>query len=139
MDEQNTFLQEGKKSIYQFDNIVTLYNNYNINRSISQYDYTYEREFRKEVLKFLKSGNLFLYKSPTEGNMIIRLTDISCTPNQSLDRMIYSFSGNASEADDYTVYNCLKYGLFVLDKELKENEDIYIPHSHTLDIDTPQY
>ena len=139
MDEQNTFLQEGKKSIYQFDNIVTLYNNYNINRSISQYDYTYEREFRKEVLKFLKSGNLFLYKSPTEGNMIIRLTDISCTPNQSLDRMIYSFSGNASEADDYTVYNCLKYGLFVLDKELKENEDIHISHSHTLDIDTPQY
>lgn len=139
MDDQNTFLEEGMKTLYKFDNIVNLYKNYNTINSINQYDYTYEREFRKVVLKFLTSGNLFLYKSPSEGNMIIRLTDVACTPNQSLDRLIYSFNLNASEADEYNISNCLKYGFFVLDKELKNNENIITSHTHILEDDTPKF
>jgi hypothetical protein len=112
MDEENTFLKNGKKDIYGYDDVVSLYNNYNISRGIGQYDYTFEREFRKKVLEFLQNGKPKLFKSPTEGNIIIRITDVSLTPNQSLDRLIYSFSGTASEVDDNTMDNYLKYGFY---------------------------
>ena len=113
MDENNTFLKNGKKDIYYYSNIVDLYDNYIEENSIrKQYDYTYERDFRKIVLDFLQDGKPKLFKSPTEGNIIIRLMDVSCTPNQTLDRMIYSVSMNASEIDDNLMSNYLKYGFY---------------------------
>ena len=33
-----------------------------------------------------------LYKSPTEGNMIVTLVNVSLTPNKSLGRIIADFS-----------------------------------------------
>lgn len=77
-----------------------------------QYDYIYERDFREEVLNFLYDGEFKLFKSPTEGNVIVRLMDINCVPNQSLDRMIYSFSANAFEMAEATMDNYLKYGFY---------------------------
>ena len=115
MDENNTFLKNGKKDIYTYSNIVDLYDDYvtkNAKRQI--YDYTYERDFRKLVLDFLQDGKPKLFKSPTEGNIIVRLMDINCTPNQTLDRMIYSVSMNANEIDDNTMNNYLKYGFYEL-------------------------
>lgn len=112
MDENQTFLENGKKDIYGKDSIVNLYNDDNDKRGIYQYDHTYERDFRQIVLDFLQDGKPKLFKSPTEGNIIVRLMDINCTPNQSLDRMIYSFSSNANEIDDATMSNYLKYGLY---------------------------
>lgn len=76
------------------------------------YNYTYERDYRKMVLDFLYDGKPKLFKSPTEGNIIVRLTDINCTPNQSLDRMLYSFTSNASELAEATMPNYLKYGFY---------------------------
>jgi hypothetical protein len=77
-----------------------------------QYDYIYERDFRQKVLDFLHDGEVKLFKSPTEGNILIRILDINCTPNQSLDRMIYSFSGTAYEVAEPTMANYFKYGLY---------------------------
>lgn len=76
------------------------------------YDFTQERDFRKEVLKFLHNGKPKLFKSPTEGNIIVRLMDINCTPNQTLDRMIYSFTSNANEIAEATMENYLKYNFY---------------------------
>ena len=113
MDENNTFLKNGKKDIYNFSNIVKLYDDYVEENSIrKQYDYTYERDFRKMVLDFLQDGKPKLFKSPTEGNMIVRLTDVSCSPNQTLDRMIYSVTMNVNEFDDDTMNNYIKYGFY---------------------------
>lgn len=114
MDENNTFLKNGKKDIYNYDNIVKLYDDY-IQKDISsrkQYDYTYERDFRKIVLDFLQDGKPKLFKSPSEGNIIVRLMDVNCTPNQTLDRIIYSVTMNANELDDNTMDNYLKYGFY---------------------------
>ena len=114
MDENNTFLKNGKKDVYTYDNVVELYENY-IEKDISsrrQYDYTYERDFRKLVLDFLQDGKPKLYKSPSEGNIIVRLMDVNCTPNQTLDKMIYSVTMNANELDDNTMENYLKYGFY---------------------------
>ena len=41
---------------------------------------------------------------------MVRLVDVNCTPNQSLDRMIYSLTTTANEIDDNTMKNYLKYG-----------------------------
>lgn len=111
MDEENTFLKDGMNSIYDVD-IVALYEDFNRRRNIMQYNYTYERDFRKKIIEFLNNTNPKLFKSPSEGNVIVRLKDVSLTPNQSVGRLIYSFSCTAVEIDDDSMYNYLKYGFY---------------------------
>jgi len=112
MDENNVFLKGGKKDVYKYNNIVELYEDEIATNGRYFYDYTYERDFRKLVLDFLQDGKPKLFKSPTEGNIIVRLMDVNCTPNQSLDRMIYSLTLNAHEIDDNIMVNYLKYGFY---------------------------
>lgn len=110
MDESELFCN--KRVIYGYESIVELYQDYNEENGITQYDYIYEKDFREKVLEFLQDGEVKLFKSPTEGNIIIRLTEVNCTPNQSLDRLIYSFSAIASEMDAPTMENYLSYGFY---------------------------
>lgn len=112
MDENNTFTN--KRIVYNGSEIANLYENYNINNGILQYDYIYEREFRKLVSDFLYDGKPKLFKSTTEGNIIVRITDVSMSPQQSVGRIVYSFSANAYEIADDTVDNYKKYNLLVL-------------------------
>lgn len=112
MDENNTFLANGKKDIYKYKTVIDLYEDKAFETGRYQYDYTYERDFREKVLEFLQNGKPKLFKSPTEGNIIVRLMDVNCTPNQSLDRMIYSLTTTANEIDDNTMKNYLKYGFY---------------------------
>ena len=112
MDENKLFCD--KKVIYKYENIVDLYDDYEKRNNITQYNYIYERDFREKVLEFLQDGEFKLFKSPTEGNVIVRLMDVNCTPNQSLDRMLYSFTSNAFEMADNTIENYLKYGFYSL-------------------------
>ena len=81
----------------------------NVKLAQDDYDYIYERDFRKLVLDFLHDGKPKLFKSTTEGNVIVRLTEINCTPNQTLDRMIYDFTSTGNEIAEYNYENCLKY------------------------------
>ena len=101
-----------KDDIYKYNTITKLYEDYNEENDIRQYDYIYERDFREKVLEFLQNGEYKLFKSPTEGNIIVRLIDVNCIPNQTLDRMIYSFSATAYEMDSPTMENYLKYGFY---------------------------
>ena len=112
MDENKLFCD--KKVVYNYDDVVELYEQYNKDNFIMQYDYIYERDFRQQVLEFLYDGEVKLFKSPTEGNVLVRLTDINCTPNQSLDRMIYSFTSTASEMAAPTMENYLAYGFYTV-------------------------
>lgn len=68
-----------------------------------------EREFREKVIEFMQDGKPKLFKSPTEGCMIVRLMDINLTPNQPLGRLIYDFSCNAIEVDEYNLNTLEKY------------------------------
>lgn len=76
--------------------------------------YTKERFFRDAVLDFILDGKPKLFKSPTEGNVIVRLTDVSCTPEQALGRLIYSFSATAYEIAEPTMENYLKYNFYTI-------------------------
>lgn len=104
-DENDTFYSR----LDAYKNNKEYYEKYNESNNITQYDYIYERAFRDEVYKFLYDGKPKLFKSPTEGNIIVRLTDISFTPNKSLDRLIYDFTCTASEIAEDTIDNYKKY------------------------------
>ena len=99
-----------KKDIY--GNTLELYEAYNKDNDITEYrDFSYEREFRERVMDFLYENNIKLFKSPTEGNILVRLMDINLTPNQTLGRMLYSFTATAYEMDDADVANFESYNI----------------------------
>jgi hypothetical protein len=54
-----------------------------------------ERNFKLDVLEWLNNGKPKLFRSPTEGNYIVRLMHISLSPEYSLGRMIQAFSCTA--------------------------------------------
>lgn len=111
MDETEQFITRAK--IYGNQTLADLYEQYRLNHNISRhYDVIFEREFRKEVLKFLLDGKMKLFKSPTEGNIIVRLMDINCTPQQTTNRLVYSFTSNAYETDEATMENYQKYKFY---------------------------
>lgn len=70
-----------------------------------------ERKFREKVMDFLYDSSAKLFRSPTEGAIIVRLTNVSFTPNTQLGRLIYSFSAQATEIAQYTPENCALYKL----------------------------
>lgn len=52
----------------------------------------WERKFREEVIKWLNNGEPKLYRSMTEGNMIVMFDGITLTPNSQLGRKIWNIS-----------------------------------------------
>ena len=79
----------------------------------TQNDWLWEREFREEAMKWLNDGEPKLYRSMTEGNLAVMLTDISLTPNATLGRRLYSFTATVyeiAEADSLSTLDSL--GIF---------------------------
>lgn len=91
----------------------SLYNTFNANISYytTQYDFTYQRKFREAVEQFLYNIKPKLYKSMQEGNILIKLMDVSLSPKQQLNRLIYTFSATAYEIDQPTIQNYIKYNI----------------------------
>lgn len=107
MRDYNGITQEGNLEITQIKNVLGLVsNNYDMDLEVFL-----EKKFREEVIKFLQDGKIKLFKSETEGNMLIRLMDVSFTPKKELGQRIYSFSATAYEIDTPTIENYKKYDL----------------------------
>lgn len=70
-----------------------------------------ERKYREKVMEWLTNGRPKLFRSPTEGNIIVVLSAISFTPFQNSDRMVYSFSATATEVAEYNLDNLIDYNL----------------------------
>lgn len=70
-----------------------------------------ERKFKLKVLEWLTNGKAKLFRSPTEGNYIVRLMNTSLSPNDTVGRMLHTFSSTAYEIASYTMDNLEKYGL----------------------------
>ena len=104
----------------------TLYENYNNTQNITEYnDYIYEREFRKKVYDFLYEHNVKLFRSTTEGNILIKLMNIDFQPIESLGRRLYSFTATAVQVDDSTIFNYNKYGI-----QITGDYEKYIAYQH---------
>ena len=105
-------LYNNKKELTWGNNVEQYYNNYNIQNNITQQnDYIYERQFREKVYDFLYEDNVKLFRSTTEGNILVKLTDISFQPNETLGRRIYSFTATATEIDEANINNYNKYNI----------------------------
>ena len=70
-----------------------------------------ERQARDIAIDFLTNNSIKLFRSPTEGNMIVYLSGISFTPNKQLGRNVYDFSCTATEVCEYNADNIKKYNL----------------------------
>lgn len=99
-----------KEKIYQ-----TFYSKYieqAQNRKISDtLNPIYEKMFRDIICNFLYDNTPKLFKSSTEGNVLIKLMDINFEPMISLGRILYSFTATAVEIDEPTLENFLKYNI----------------------------
>ena len=82
----------------------------NINNLTDDY-YFVERKYREIIIDFLNDGEYKLYKSPTEGNILVVLTDVFLTPKEELGRLIYSFSATAVEVDEPSLKNLNEFNL----------------------------
>ena len=108
MDKENFFTSREK--IYG-ENLY-LYNEYNEEKNINPFiDITYERDFREEVKDFLNDNNVKLFKSAEEGNILVKLMNVSFTPENALGRQIYNFSCTAFEIDNCSIDNYNKYNI----------------------------
>lgn len=70
-----------------------------------------ERYFKLKVLDWLTNGKAKLFRSSTEGNYLVRLLDISLTPQEPLGRMIHQFSCTAYEIGELTYKNLTVSGI----------------------------
>ena len=68
-----------------------------------------EREFKMEALSWLTNGQPKVFRSPSEGNYIVRLMNTSMSPNDTLGRMLHTFTSTAYEIADYTFDNLDTY------------------------------
>lgn len=70
-----------------------------------------ERKFREKVMEWLSDGKPKLFRSETEGNMIVQLSGVSFTPFDKSGRMVYSMSATVTEIDELNSENLEKYNL----------------------------
>ena len=108
--KENSIFQENRE----------LYDNYLYQKNIQSHeDIIFERFFRDLVIEFLTNGKPKLFRSATEGNMLIYLSNVSFTPKDQLGRRIYSFSATATEIAEVNYDNYYKYQ--ILDKDNMNN------------------
>lgn len=70
-----------------------------------------ERDFKLEVLDWLSNGKTKLFRSPGEGNYLIKLTGVSLSPTDSLSRLIHTFSATANEIGECSHDNLVDCGI----------------------------
>lgn len=70
-----------------------------------------ERKFKLTVLDWLNNGQPKLFRSPGEGNYLVRLMNTSLSPQDPLGRMLHTFNSNAYEIDKYSFDTLIDYGI----------------------------
>ena len=80
--------------------------------SLEGYNIYAERVFKLQVLDWLNDGQTKLFRSPTEGNYIVRLMNISLTPNDNLGRMLHNVQCNAYEVAPYNHKSLFDLGYY---------------------------
>ena len=106
MDVENQFAT--RSSIY--GEWINVYGSYFVNRFMNQQnDRVTQRKLRELVMDYLYNDKPKLFRSTPEGNILVRITDVSLTPNQQLSRMIYDFSCTVTEIGEASVENFKLY------------------------------
>lgn len=101
--------------------------------TFESYNIYAERLFKLQVLDWLNNGEVKLFKSPVEGNYLVRLMNVSLSPEDRLGRMLHNFSATAYEMNDCSYKNLNYYGII----DVTETEDIQY-RLMTLDLSTAE-
>lgn len=112
MDEYQEFIKgifppQSYRNKTPSDEVFTM----DLSTSLSSGNFKKEREFKEAVLNWLTNGKPKQFRSPGEGNYIIRLMNTSLSPHDQLSRMIHTFNSTAYEIDEYNFTNLQKYNL----------------------------
>lgn len=78
-----------------------------------------ELRFKTKVLEWLTNGEVKLLRSPYEGNFIVRLLNVSLAPQETLGRMLHTFTCTADEVADYSISALVNYNILAAN-EYKE-------------------
>ena len=114
---------------------LKIWNLTNWKESLTDNQHTiYENRFKEAAIDFLTDGKPKLFKSPTEGLILVHLTNVSFTPNKTLGRRIYDFSATLTEFAEANEENLARYGVepsvatsyYVLEAISTEVETIYV-------------
>lgn len=102
-------------------------------------NYRLEREFKTQALEWLTNGKPKLFRSPAEGNFIVRLMNTSLSPNDTLGRLLHTFTSTAYEIAEYNYENLKKYN-FAVDSIIETREmsfaEIDLVNDENLQIDS---
>lgn len=85
-------------------------------QSLVDYNFRAERQFKLKLLEWLGNGKVKYFKSPTEGNYLVRLMNISLTPEDKLSRMLHTFSCTAYEIEEMSYENLVNLGFIRIEE-----------------------
>ena len=77
-------------------------------------NYRRERDWKLNVLEWLNNGKVKLFRSAAEGNYLVRLINVSLTPEQKLGRLLHSFQATAYEMAEVNPSNLNLYNILNL-------------------------
>ena len=87
-------------------------------------NYKLEREYKMQALNWLTNGKPKLFRSSAEGNFIVRLMNTSLSPNDTLGRLLHTFTSTAYEIAEYNYQNLKEYG-FAVDSTIEMRDIRY--------------
>lgn len=80
-----------------------------------------ERQFKLKVLEWLNNGEPKIFRSPTEGNYIVRIMNVSLSPMVQLSRMLHTFQCTAYEIAEWNFQNLNNFNLIQSSTESVSN------------------
>lgn len=121
-NDNNQITQLGTESQRDVFGPMTIYDDYffrnsqvyNLEEKSSESIYM-ERKFREYVMEWLSNGKPKLFRSETEGNMIVMLSGVTFSPQERTARMTYSMSCTVTEIAEYNLENLEAYDLVPYD------------------------
>ncbi len=94
--------------------------------NLEDYSISAERIFKNKVINWLSNGKVKLFRSPTEGNFLIYLTNVSLTPEDRIGRLVHSFQATAYEISDYNYKDLIQHNIY---RHLTVTEWVSLPLS----------
>ena len=110
-NSENRFLDSNTNNDSIIDNSKIYNNFYNKNGLDSENNYIIEREFRNKLFNFLYNGKPKVFKSDTEGLILVILSNITMTPKNELGRVIYDFNCTMTEIGSVDFQTLINYGI----------------------------
>lgn len=90
----------------------------------------YEKLFKLQALDWLNNGGIKIFRSPQEGNYIVRLMNISLTPNDTVSRMLHTFQCTATQVSEFNIERLEEYKL--TSPEL--NKNVYSTYTYEVSL-----